>query len=136
MWIPTPPLSTYFEYIFLRTLCTGTMLESSFYCNDQNIINLYVLLVTINKLGFALVSFSRFELILLTPPLVQRESSHLRVFSTNYFIFSIFNFRSCPTLILKYHRWFPHLFSWLLPFFGKSELCVQTCKNCVVSLLF
>ena len=63
---------------FLRILSTSfcmlfwiyTTLESSVYCNAQNIIHLYTLLVQITEFKFAPISCLGVNLILCTPPLV------------------------------------------------------------------
>ena len=87
---------------------TRTVLDGRVHCNSQNIIHLYALLVKITAFGF--ISCSRVDSILCTPTLVQRVGSFLRVFSTNYFIFSIYNLQNCPTLISKFNWWFSTLF--------------------------
>ena len=90
---------------FSKSCCTllfvHTVLESSVYFNSQNIIHFYALLVKINLFCFACVECSIFDLILFTPPLVQRVGSFLCVFSTNCFIFSYFQFSKLPCADIK-----------------------------------
>ena len=80
------------------------MLDSSVYCNTQNIIRFYAFLVHISAFGFAFVSCLIVESVLCTVPLVQTTGSFLRILVKNYCIFFVFNFWKYPALISKLHH--------------------------------
>ena len=86
---------------------TLTVLEGSIYYNTQNFIHFQTFLLQITAFGFANTVCSRVHYILCTPPLFQGISLFLRVLSTNYCIFSIFNIPKCPARFLKLHQSFP-----------------------------
>ena len=58
-----------------------------------------------NSFGFSWVACLRLKSwkVLYTPPIVQRDSSLLRILSTNFWIVSVFDFQNFPTLTSKLH---------------------------------
>ena len=81
--------------------------------------------------------WSRFQLIICTPPLVRRVSSFLHAFSKNSWILSNFQFTKLPPLISKLRQWISLLFYQLSPIFRKNKIkCINPYKTYIRSLRF
>ena len=130
-------ISTYFCTSCCTLFCMSTVLESSVYYNDQNIVYLYGILLQMTSFGFTRVVHLRVDSILCTPPLVRGGSSFLHILVQITAFSRIFNFRNCSVLISKLHKYFTPLFYHIFPVSQKKRIKrTNLYKTCVGSLCF